>query len=185
MNSTDSMVDARSACIRSIHLMTDGALEDFADVIADDAVNRESADEPPAARGTGPGAFLASAQWLRSAFDDLSWEVHEVIADGDLVCAHVTMSGRHTRPFVVFGPDATPRQAFPPTGRTFAVTQTHWFRTAGGKVIEHWANRDDQGQALQLGWIPPSPAYLIRMGAARRRAARELKHPQVDRRPVG
>ena len=32
-----------------------------------------------------------------------------------------------------------------------------------GQVIEHWANRDDMGTALQLGWIPPSPVYLVRM----------------------
>jgi hypothetical protein len=32
--------------------------------------------------------------------------------------------------------------------------------------------RDDLGMARQLGWIPPSPAYLIRMARAKRRAAR-------------
>ena len=89
---------------------------------------------------------------------------------GDLVVIHVTMSGRHTDTFVSYGPDARPAQAFPATGRTVATTQSHWLRSADGKVIEHWANRDDLGTAVQLGWTPPSPLYLARMIIATRRA---------------
>ena len=70
------------------------------------------------------------------------------------------MKGRHTRVFVDYDEDAKVGQAFPPTGRTFASTQTHWLRIADGQVIEHWANRDDLGTALQLGWVPPTPLYL-------------------------
>ena len=58
----------------------------------------------------------------------------------------------------------------PPTGKRFATTQTHWMRVEDGKVIEHWANRDDQGTAVQLGWIPPSPWYQAKMALATRRA---------------
>ncbi len=82
-------------------------------------------------------------------------------------------SGRHVRTFVGYGADARPEQTFPPTGRRFATTQTHWFRMADGKIIEHWANRDDLGTATQLGWTPPTPAYLVRMLLATRRARRE------------
>ena len=68
------------------------------------------------------------------------------------------MSGRHHGPMVEFDHDGEVGAVFPPTGRTFATTQTHWFRLADGKVIEHWANRDDIGTAKQLGWVPPTPA---------------------------
>ena len=64
------------------------------------------------------------------------------------------------------------RQAMPPTNKTFAATQSHWFRLADGKVIEHWANRDDLAMAEQLGWIPPTPRYLVQMALAKRRAGR-------------
>ena len=37
-------------------------------------------------------------------------------------------------------------------------------------AVEHWANRDDMGTAAQLGWVPPSPLYLLRMARAKRRA---------------
>ncbi len=73
---------------------------------------------------------------------------------------------------ITYGPDARPKQAFPATGRTFASTQTHWLRIADDKVIEHWANRDDLGTGAQLGWMPPSPRYLLRMALATRAARR-------------
>jgi hypothetical protein len=82
------------------------------------------------------------------------------------------MSGRHVGPFVTYGPDGEVERAFPPTGRTFATTQSHWLRIADGQVVEHWANRDDMGTAVQLGWIPPTPAYLVRSARATRRARR-------------
>jgi hypothetical protein len=85
------------------------------------------------------------------------------------------MSGRHVGPFVSYGENAEPAKVFPPTGKTFATTQSHWFRIADGKVIEHWANRDDLGTSLQLGWVPPSPVYLIRMLLALRRARRAAR----------
>ena len=38
---------------------------------------------------------------------------------------------------------------FPPTGRPFAVTQSHWFLLEDGRIIDHWANR------LQSNLISP------------------------------
>jgi predicted ester cyclase len=124
----------------------------------------------------GPAAYFATAQWLRSAYADLAWQIHEVIAEGDLVVLHATMSGKQVGPFVTYGPDGLPAQVFPPTQKRFAVTQTHWFRIADGLVIEHWANRDDNGQAMQLGWVPPSPVYLVRMLLATRKAKRQIDY---------
>ena len=43
---------------------------------------------------------------------------------------------------------------------------------AADETLEHWANRDDLGMARQLGWIPPTPAYLLKMARAKRRAKR-------------
>ena len=128
--------------------------------------------EPPDTRGTGPAAMYATARWLRTAFSDLAWKVHDVAHDNDLVVVHATMSGRQTGPFVAYRPDGEIAAVFPPRGRTFAVTQTHWFRMRDGRVAEHWANRDDLGMGQQLGWNPPTPLYLARMLLATRRARR-------------
>jgi len=39
-----------------------------------------------------------------------------------------------------------------------APVPLHMWRIADDKVIEHWANRDDLGQLMQLGLIPGPPA---------------------------
>jgi hypothetical protein len=99
--------------------------------------------------------------------------------DGDLVVVHATMSGHQTGPFVAYGPDGAITAVFPPLGRRFATTQTHWFRMRDGKVAEHWANRDDLGMGQQLGWTPPTPSYIARMLLARRRMRRATAAAQT------
>ncbi|MEJ2871754.1 ester cyclase [Actinomycetospora sp. OC33-EN08] len=160
----------KATCARSLALMATGTVEEMAEVYRADATNREAKDEPEATRGTGPEATHATALWLREAYSDLHWEVHDAVQEGELVVLHTTMSGRQTGPFTVYDEDAAVKVVFPPRGRSFAVTQTHWFRMREGLIAEHWANRDDQGQGEQLGWTPPSPVYLVQMLLARRRA---------------
>src|SRR6185436_1140206 len=127
---------------------------DFERIVHPDFVNREAVQEPPECRGRGPAAALATKRWLHEAFADLTWEIHDLVGEDALAVVHCTMSGRHTGDFVTFRPDGAVADVFPPTGRTFATTQSHWVRVADGLVVEHWANRDDMGTALQLGWVP-------------------------------
>lgn len=162
----------RDTALRSIEIMATGDLAAFRDVVAQGAVNHEARVEPPAARGGGPEGFHASALWLRDAFADLRHTVEHVVAEDDLVVVDTTMSGRHDGPFVTYDAGGAIDQVWAPTGRTFAVRQSHWLRVADGLVTEHWATRDDLGQGMQLGWVPPSPAYLLRCAAAKRKAAR-------------
>ena len=95
MSSTDT--DNKAIGIRSVMIMVDGTLEDFEAVVHPDARNQEDENEPPASRGRGPAAFHATALRLREAYAELSWEIHEVVAEGDLVVLHATMSGLHVR----------------------------------------------------------------------------------------
>ena len=165
-------IDARAFADLTFEVMVRGDVDDFRRVFHPDAVNREAIAEPPAARQPGPDGFHATALWLRGMFADLAFETHEVAVGGELIVVYTTMSGRHTGDAVMYAPDATVAQVFPATGRMFATTQTHWYRLSGGTVIEHWANRDDQGTAMQLGWAPPPPWYLLRMHLATRRVRR-------------
>lgn len=164
----------RDLALRSIEIMGNGSREDFDEYVHPDFLNHEGKDEPPAARGRGPAAAWATSIWLREAYADLRWEIHDVVVEGNLAAVFCTMSGRHVGPFVIFDRDGVKR-AFPPTGRTFATTQTHWLRVHEDKVIEHWANRDDMGTAEQLGWVPPSPLFLLRSSLATRRARRSSR----------
>ena len=171
-DTAEDTADDTGVAIASLHAMESGTLADFQALYTADAVNREAKTEPQDTRGTGPAAFYATARWLRTAFSDLTWKVHDVAHDNDLVVVHATMSGRQTGPFVAYRPDTKIAAVFPPRGGTFTVTQTHWFRMKDGKVAEHWANRDDLGMGQQLGWNPPTLLYLARMLLASRRARR-------------
>ncbi|GGK90568.1 ester cyclase [Nocardia jinanensis] len=164
--------DLAQSAARAVLIMADGSLPDFEAVFHPEAYNRECAAEPPACREPGPAGFYATALWLRTTYSDLRWEIHETVTSQDSAAVHTTMSGRQTGTFVVYDANGIPEQAFPATGGSFAVTQTHWFRIAEGAVIEHWANRDDLGLAQQLGWVPPTPVYLFRMWRATRAARR-------------
>lgn len=162
----------RSPALASIAAMADGDLAAFTACVHPDAVNREAHVEPLDCRGHGPAGFLASARWLRSAFTELDWTVEEVAATPTVTAVACRMHGRQHGTFTVHRPDGTVEQAFPSRGRTFSVRQTHWFATSGDLVTEHWAVRDDLGLAQQLGWVPPSPGYLLAMARARRVARR-------------
>jgi len=109
------------------------------DLVADDFYNHEAPDSP------GPEGFKASARWLRSAFPDYHAELHELVVDGNLLVARLMVSGTHQGSFM----------GVLPTGRSFSVQHMHMYRVEGGKLAEHWACRDDLGQLIQLGIIPP------------------------------
>jgi predicted ester cyclase len=166
--------DPVSVAVRSIHAMADGNRADFDALYHPLAVDRENRIQPPSSRVPGPACFYSTALWLRAAFAGLHYDVHHAIAAGELVAVNSTMNGRHTAPWAVYTDDGTIDTVFPPTNKSFAMTQSHWFRIKDGVIIEHWADRDDLGTARQLGWIPPTPIYLIKMALAKRRAARPV-----------
>ncbi|MBV9922315.1 MAG: ester cyclase [Pseudonocardia sp.] len=150
-----------------------GDLARAAGNVTADFLNHRSAHEPLAARGRGPAALAATTTWLRRAFSEIRFEVHDITVVDDLAIAWVTLHAVASGPFVVHdAPDGRVTQVFPPTGRPFATRQVHWFRIAEGAIAEHDAVRDDLGMAGQAGWLPPRPGYLLRMLAARHRERR-------------
>ena len=178
MSPTSTSTLSRSALVelaeRSLQGVVQGLAAELEVVVHPDATNREAVDEPPATRGHGPAAFVATSAWLEAAFSDLAWSSEEHVVDGDLVVSFGRMSGCHTGEFVVWTEDGGIERVFVPTGKTFSVRQAHFQRVADGQVVEHWAVRDDQGMAMQLGWIPPTPAFLFRCARATRRARKAL-----------
>jgi steroid delta-isomerase-like uncharacterized protein len=78
------------------------------------------------------------------AFPDLHAEIHDVIAEGDLVAARVTYTGTHQGEFV----------GIPATGRTTTTSGVCWFRMEGGKQAEHWGGPDMLSFLQQLGVMP-------------------------------
>jgi hypothetical protein len=124
-------------------------------------VNREAAAESPACRGTGPEAFVATVRWLRTALSDIRFEEREAVVAGRTVVCAVTMSARHTGPMVL--QDGQRLRVIPPTGRHFSIEHLHWSEfDEQGRALTHFARRDDLGQLVQLGLLPPTPAALLR-----------------------
>lgn len=161
-----------AVAVRSIHAMARGDRDQFEPLYHPRAVDHENRIQPPSSRVPGAGGFYSTALWLRTAFAGLHYDIHHAIADGDLVAVNSTMNGRHVAPWTVYTEDGRIDTVFPPTSKTFAMTQSHWFRIEDGIIIEHWANRDDLGTARQLGWLPPTPTFLFKMAMAKRRATR-------------
>jgi ketosteroid isomerase-like protein len=65
---------------------------DLADAnVTADFVNHRAADEPVAARGRGPDALRATVRWLRRAFSEIRFEIHDMVATEDVVYVVATM----------------------------------------------------------------------------------------------
>jgi predicted ester cyclase len=79
----------------------------------------------------------------RAAMPDQRWTHEMIIAEGDLVVIHGIREA--TWQAEGFRGVATPK------GRRIAVELVHIFRVRVGKIVEHWAVRDDLGLMKQLG----------------------------------
>jgi steroid delta-isomerase-like uncharacterized protein len=102
----------------------------------------------PAEMLSGPESLKGHVVLLRTAFPDLHFTVEELIADEERVAARVTFRGTHRGVF----------RGFPSTNKSFVHSQMHLVRFVKGKVVEHWAVRDDLGLMQQLGIVPAEGA---------------------------
>ena len=84
---------------------------------------------------------------LRTAFPDLHFEIHDMLAEGDLVAFRSTMTGTHRGPF----------QGRPPTGKQVSVAHMHFVRLINGKASDLWHVWDTTGLMRQLGAAAPQP----------------------------
>jgi lactoylglutathione lyase len=117
------------------------------ELIAEDMVNHAAG---PARQGReGWKQIIATIR--TDLGGDFSVVNHHLIADGDLVAHHMTIHGHHqasTMPLLA-GVEAT--------GADVAWTYIHIWRVVDGRVVEHWACRDDVGLLRQVAAWPPPP----------------------------
>jgi predicted ester cyclase len=111
--------------------------------------------EPPAGAPPGLDGILQAVRWVKGGFSERRFEVHQVIAEGDTVVVHCTLHGRHTGEIL----------GLAPTNQPFDFRQVHIVRFQDGKVIEHWAVRDDLGFLRQVGALPSQPGRPVPGGA--------------------
>lgn len=88
-----------------------------------------------------------------SAFPDLSFEIEEMIADGDRVSVRWTAYGTHEGPLM----------DIPATGTSVAVTGMSFIHVEDGEIVEVYNNHDMLGLLQQLDAIPDSPRKIVRL----------------------
>jgi predicted ester cyclase len=109
--------------------------------------------EAAASRGSGPLAVRATILQLHQAFSGFRVECLDLIAENGKVALRTRVSGRHVGEF----------NGIPPSWHEWSVQQIHIVRVVDGKLIEHWASRDDLGALRQLG-VLPEPTLLGSIG---------------------
>ena len=88
---------------------------------------------------------------MRAAFPDLHFEVHHVLAEGDIVTFHSTMTGTHQGVFKL-----GPFKDLPPTGKPVKVRHMHYLKWQDGKNVDLWHLMDTPTLMRQLG-LGPKP----------------------------
>jgi len=96
--------------------------------------------------GTAPGAegVRQVFQMLWSGMPDMRVDIHQQIAEGDMVVTRKSFVGTHKGE--LFG--------VPPTGRDIHLDVIDIVRVADGKIVEHWNLVDTFGLLQQLGAVP-------------------------------
>jgi predicted ester cyclase len=106
-------------------------------------------------RSVGLEGMRAVFESLQTAFPDRRWDITDLVGEGDCVVARMTVSGTHQGIPALPIEGGARLQRIVPTGRAYSVQHIHIFRIAEGKIVEHWATRDDLGLLDQLGGLDP------------------------------
>src|SRR5258708_27919813 len=92
---------------------------------------------------------------LRTAFPDLRFEIHDMLAEGEIVAMRSTMTGTHTGTLSV-----VPGRSLPATGRSVSVPHMHFVRIVDGKTTDLWHLWNIAMMLHQLGAPVPSELQL-------------------------
>jgi len=123
-----------------------GRLAALDEVLASTYVNHSAPPGVP----SGAEGVKQIITLFRSAFPDFRIEIHEQVAEGDIVSSRATFRGTHRGP--LFG--------IPATGRQVTMPGLSMVRVANGQIQEGWIQNDVLGLLQQLGatTLPAPPA---------------------------
>jgi steroid delta-isomerase-like uncharacterized protein len=96
--------------------------------------------QPPMDRAT----FEHFVSGVTSGMPGYTYEIHDQIAQGDLVANRITWHGVHSDTLA----------GVPATGRSIELRGINMFRVKNERVVEQWAQLDMLGLLQQLGAIP-------------------------------
>jgi predicted ester cyclase len=95
--------------------------------------------------GQAPGrdGFKRAYAQFRAAFPRVDLKIHDVIAAGDKVVGHFTVSGVHLGDFM----------GLAATGLTVSYDEMVIVRLNDGKIVEHWSVADSLAMMQSLGMV--------------------------------
>jgi predicted ester cyclase len=120
--------------------MNSRQLDRIRDLVTDDFVDHGS----PVPLPPGPDGYIAILTFVTTVLQ-IRYEVHDEIADGDMVAIRATAHGIN----------AVSPQGVEITGKPFAMKTAHFFRARDGRLCEHWGVRDEVDVLYQVGALTP------------------------------
>lgn len=122
-------------------VMSQGKVEVLDEIMVEDFIdNGETLFGSPRGRET----LKQSVRGSRSIFPDLTVNLHDVIASGDMVGVRGTMRCIQQGEFL----------GVPATGNELSWVGLAMFRVVDGKITERWFNSDSLNIVQQLGIVP-------------------------------
>ncbi len=119
------------------------------------ALNLYTSDSKNFGRPVGRAVLARIFGDIWGTFPDWRVDILDITAVGDSVVVREMTSGTHE------GVGKIPVNGgmlvgVPPTHKQFKAESIHWFKLKDGKIIDHYATRDDLSMMQQLG-LSPSP----------------------------
>lgn len=139
MTTDTASLDANKALVRRA-IAANHTADGDADAIFAPGFRSHTAGQPAQDRA----AFEAQLAEFGAGFPGYRYEIHEQIAQGDMVANRVTWHAVHTGTF----------KGVPATGRTVELRGINLFQVRGGRIVEQWAQPDFLGLMQQIGAIP-------------------------------
>ena len=128
--------------VRNLEKLSQGDWDGAAVDYADDARNF--------GRPVGRAGYLAVFEDIYTTFPDWRMEIEDLVEAGDDVVVRCRVSGTH------LGVGRIPVNGgklvgVEPTGKRFEVAHIHWLKVRDGRIVDHYAVRDDLQMMSQLG----------------------------------
>lgn len=92
---------------------------------------------------------------MRTAFPDLHFEIHNMVAEGEIVAFRSTMTGTHLGILNI-----GPINGVTATGYKIEVAHMHFIRMINGKTYDLWHIWDTPGLMRQLHITPEPPRVM-------------------------
>jgi len=122
---TEQAVTNKAAVQRLYELINRNDSDNFADVVASDYIDRSNGRK-------GPEGMAAAAANLHRAYAELTIDLLDVIAEGELVTVRWLETGRHVGQFF----DSKP------TNRPFEARGVNVYRVKEERIVESWLGID-------------------------------------------